>query len=121
IYRHGKVPFLEIFKKVVMLFTDQIHPHSTATMQVTKDSVSGGLRYTSIGRPGGMVKDLDDFINDWAHGVNRRNVLSVVSTYDIRGLLWGTFAKDLRSGHSQIKRYFEHLFELDHVSVLFES
>ena len=48
-------------------------------------------------------------------------LLSVVGTYDSQGLLWGTFAKDLRSGHFHIRRYFEHLFELDDVKVHFDT
>lgn len=121
IYRHEKVPTLEILKKLIMLFSERVHPHSTETMEVSKDPASGGLRYSSKRRDVTASKDLDAFIQDWAHGVNHHNLLSVVSTYDTNGLLWGTFAKDLRSGHSQIKRYFEHLFELDGVQVHFES
>ncbi len=121
IYRHEQLPTLEILKKFIMLFSDGTHPHATATMDVTKDEASGGLRYSSIVRAPTAKKDLDDFINDWADGVNRHNLLSVVGTYDVDGLLWGTFAKDLRAGHFHIKRYFEHLFELEGVSVRFES
>ena len=44
-----------------------------------------------------------------------------MSTYDYQGLLWGTFAKELREGHTNIKKYFEHLFEMDRVTVHFES
>jgi hypothetical protein len=87
-------------------------------MEVTEDAF-GGLRYSSVPRPD--AKDLDGFIADWAYGVNHKSLLSVVSTYDAGGLLWGTFAKDLRAGHFHIKRYFEHLFELDALRVEFES
>jgi hypothetical protein len=47
--------------------------------------------------------------------------LSVVGTYDLSGILWGTFARELRVGHSRIKGYFEHLFELDNLAVKFDS
>jgi MFS superfamily sulfate permease-like transporter len=119
VYRHEKVPTLAILKKLVALFTDGRHPHATDTLAVSEDPVSGGFRYASVRRPD--KKDLDAFIADWAEGVNRHNLLSVVSTYDANGLLWGTFAKDLRSGHFHIKRYFEHLFELDGVHVEFDN
>ncbi|MCO5168436.1 MAG: SulP family inorganic anion transporter [Planctomycetes bacterium] len=121
VFRHEHMPRLEILARVLRLFSDGPHPHATATMEVTRDEVSGGLRYGSVARSVTASKDLDAFIDDWAHGINRRNLLSVVSTYDPAGLLWGTFAKELRAGHPQIKRYFEHLFELDRLAVTFES
>jgi hypothetical protein len=86
---------------------------------VSDDPVSGGMVYSSV--PRNLAKDLDAFIADWANGVNCHNLLTVTSTYDTNGLLWGTFAKDIRAGHFHIKRYFEHLFELEHVRVDFES
>ncbi len=121
IFKHEQVPTLVILKKFIKLFTDGVHPHATDTMDVNEDEDSGGLVYSSVIRSSTEKKDLDDFIGDWAHGVNHHNVLSVVGTYDSEGLLWGTFAKDLRSGHFHIRRYFEHLFELDDVRVQFET
>ena len=41
-------------------------------------------------------KNLTDFINDWAFGVNNHSMSGVVGCYDMNGLLWGTFAKELR-------------------------
>lgn len=120
IFRHSDVPTLQILRKFLGIFSDSRHPHSTATMEVVADE-SGSLVYRTVSRPITENKDLDAFIADWAQGVNFRNVSSVVGTYDSQGLLWGTFAKDLRSGHFHIRRYFEHLFELDRVSVHFES
>lgn len=119
VYRHENLPTLAILGKLIRLFTDEHHPHATETMNVTSDPVSGGLRYSSVRRP--LGKDLDTFITDWAEAVNQHNLLSIVSTYDVDGLLWGTFAKDLRTGHFHIKRYFEHLMELDGIRVHFES
>jgi hypothetical protein len=121
IFKHEKVPTLEIIKRFLEVFSDHTHPHATATMVVSDDAASGGLRYSSVIRPSSETKDLDAFIADWAHGVNSHNVLAVISTYDSAGLLWGTFAKDLRSGHFHIRRYFEHLFDLDDVKVHFDS
>lgn len=121
VYRHGHVPALEILKKVVAMFSDRQHAHASATLAVEADHDSGGLRYRSVTKAATSHKTLDDFIADWADGVNRHNLLSTVGCYDAAGLLWGTFAKDLRSGHFHIKRYFEHLFELDDVHVTFES
>jgi hypothetical protein len=121
IYKHDQVPTLVIFKKFVKLFSERIHPHSTRTMAVNEDETSGGLIYSSVVRSGTEKKNLDDFIADWSFGVNHHNLLSVVSTYDSEGLLWGTFAKDLRTGHFHIRRYFEHLFELEDVKVHFET
>ncbi|MCI0360866.1 MAG: hypothetical protein L0211_20505 [Planctomycetaceae bacterium] len=121
IYKHDQVPTLEIFKRFIKLFSERIHPYTTSTMEVNEDQHSGGLVFSSVIRPSTDKKNLDDFIADWAFGVNHHNLLSVVSTYDAEGLLWGTFAKDLRTGHFHIRRYFEHLFELDDVKVHFES
>lgn len=121
IYKHDKVPTLVILKKFLKLFSDNIHPHATGTMDVNECEDSGGLVYSSVIRPSTAKKSLDDFIGDWAFGVNHHNLLSVVGTYDSEGLLWGTFAKDLRAGHFHIRRYFEHLFELEDVKVYFES
>jgi MFS superfamily sulfate permease-like transporter len=121
IFKHDQVPTLEILKRFIKLFSEGTHPHATNTMDVNEDEVSGGLRYSSVIRQSTDKKDLNDFIEDWAHGVNFHNVLSVVGTYDSAGLLWGTFAKDLRTGHFHIRRYFEHLFELEDVKVHFET
>lgn len=121
VYKHEEVPTLEILRKFIKLFSDGRHPHSTVTMNVDEDPETGGLRYSSIARIPSEKKSLDAFIGDWAHGINHRNLLSVVSTYDASGLLWGTFAKDLKAGHPSIKRYFEHLLQLDHLHVKFES
>jgi MFS superfamily sulfate permease-like transporter len=121
IYKHEAVPTLEILRKFIKVFGEELHPHATATMEVNRDPGTGGLRYSSINHPASSKKSLDQFINDWADGINHRNLLSVVSTYDPSGLLWGTFAKELRSGHVAIKGYFEHLFDLDSIKVHFES
>src|SRR5690606_25611200 len=121
IFKHEQVPTLEILKRFLEVFGDHTHPHATATMAVSDDPASGGLRYSSVIRPSAAAKDLDAFIGDWAHGVNSHNLLAVVGTYDSAGLLWGTFARDLRAGHFHIRRYFEHLFELDDVKVRFDS
>jgi MFS superfamily sulfate permease-like transporter len=122
IYRHERLPTLAILRRFIAVFSEHgDHPHKTETMDVTEDPASGGVRYSSVCRAPTAKKDLDDFIKDWEYGVNRHNILSVVSTYDVEGLLWGTFAKDLRTGHFHIKRYFEHLFELEDLKVHFES
>lgn len=121
IYKHESVPTLEIFRKIIKLFNDNVHPHVTATLDVHEDPLCGGLRYSSVKKHPSAKKSLEDFIKDWAHGINHHNLLSVVSTYDVNGLLWGTFARELRTGHPHIKRYFEHLFELEALSVHFES
>jgi len=121
IYKHEQMPILKILTKFIDRFTDQVHPETTATMLVHKDGPTGGLVYSSIQKNPADKKNLNDFINDWAFGINKHNILSVVSTYDYQGLLWGTFAKELREGHNNIKKYFEHLFEMDRVAVHFES
>jgi MFS superfamily sulfate permease-like transporter len=121
IFRHSDMATLQILRKFILIFTEGPHPHSTDTMEVAEDGVSGALVYRSVSRAATEKKDLDAFIRDWEHGINFHNVSSVVSTYDGQGLLWGTFAKDLRTGHFHIRRYFEHLFELDNVRVEFES
>ncbi|MFI5203043.1 MAG: SulP family inorganic anion transporter [Flavobacteriales bacterium] len=121
IYRHHATPFFQIVKAFLKKFTDEIHPHSSEHLAVHEDPLTGALRYSSVAKNPGYKKELKDFIKDWADGVNNHNLLSVVGTYDASGLLWGTFAKDLRTGHFHIKRYFEHLFELDKVKVCFEA
>ncbi len=121
VYKHDRVPTLEILKKFVAVFAERTHPHSTETLLVQGDPATGGRRYSSVTRAATAKKSLDDFIADWATSVNSHSLLGVVGTYDSDGLLWGTFAKDLRTGHFHIKRYFEHLFELDDVKVRFES
>ncbi len=121
VYRAEKVETLEILRKFVALFSDgKGHPHKTDTMDVGEDK-HGGVRYTSVVRSATARKDLDAFIGDWADGVNRHNLLSVVGTYEVDGLLWGTFAKHLHAGHFQIKKYFEHLFGLEGLKVVFDS
>lgn len=121
VFKRESLPTFEILKKFIRLFSDRIHPHSTETMDVIQDEDSGGLLYSSVTRAVTEGKTLDDFISDWAWGINHRNLLSVVGTYDSAGMLWGTFAKELRSGHPHIKRYFEHLFELEGLHVEFET
>ena len=121
IYKHENMPLLKIIKKFIDKFTDPIHPHSTDTMDVHGDDITGGLRYSSIQKIPADKKSLNDFINDWGFGVNHHNLLSVLSAYDAQGLLWGTFAKELREGHANIRRYFEHFLELERLSVKFES
>ncbi|HEY8378723.1 MAG TPA: SulP family inorganic anion transporter [Nannocystis sp.] len=122
VYRAERLPTVEILKKFLEVFTERkVHPHQTDTLEVVEDAASGGVRYVSVVRPSTAHKNLDDFIKDWEHGINTHNLLAVVGTYDATGLLWGTFAKDLRCGHFHIKRYFEHLFELDGVKVRFDS
>jgi MFS superfamily sulfate permease-like transporter len=121
VYRYEQIPVLQILKRFIEKFADPIHPNSTETMLVHKDNITGGIKYSSIQKYPSDKKDLKDFINDWAYGVNNHNLLSVVGTYDYQGLLWGTFAKELREGHTNIKKYFEHLFELDAIKVHFES
>lgn len=121
IFKSEHVPTLEIMRKFILIFSDRVHPHATGTMSVHADPAAGGPVYSSVIHAPSDKKDLDAFIHDWAHGINSHNVSSVVGTYDAQGLLWGTFAKDLRAGHFHIRRYFEHLFELDNVRVTFES
>lgn len=121
IYKHDHMPLLKIIKKFIDKFTDPVHAHTTETMLVHTDHATGGLRYSSIHNNPSENKSLNDFINDWAFGVNNRNLLSVISAYDTQGLLWGTFAKELREGHTNIKKYFEHFLELERLHVNFDS
>jgi len=121
IHRHHDTPTLEILRKFISAFSDRVHPHATEHMEVNSDPDTGGLTYTTVENHSAEKKSLSQFICDWETGINSHNVLNVVGTYDVSGLLWGTFAKDLRVGHFHIKRYFEHLFELDRVIVHFDS
>ena len=121
IFRHEHLPLLKILRKLAERFSEPVHPHSTDTMHVHSDKEIGGLRYSSVQRNPADQKQLKDFINDWAFGINTHSLPAVVATYDYNGLLWGTFAKELREGHHNIKGYFEHLFELKNVHVHFES
>ena len=121
IFRHEHIPLILMLKKLAERFSEPTHPHSTATMNVHSDKEVGGLQYSSVKRNPADKKQLKDFIADWAFGINTHSLPAVVGTYDYNGLLWGTFAKELREGHSNIKGYFEHLFELKNVHVQFES
>lgn len=119
IYRHERIPMVEIAKRFLQLFADRTHPHNTETMNVHEDPITGALIYSSV-RPD-LKKDIDGFIRDWGFGINHRNLLATLSTYHPSGMLWGTFAKELRTGHINIRGYFEHLFELDELHVHFDS
>jgi MFS superfamily sulfate permease-like transporter len=121
LFRHAHIPLIEILKKFAHKFGDEIDPRSTDTLRVHRDHDVGGLRYSTISHNAAEKKNLTDFINDWAFGVNTHSLPAVVGCYDYNGLLWGTFAKELREGHHKIKGYFEHLFELEDVHVKFES
>jgi hypothetical protein len=121
IFRHDHIPLIDILKKFTHKFGEDVDPRSTDTMLVHKDKQIGGLRFSTISHNAAEKKNLTDFINDWAFGINNHSMSAVVGCYDINGLLWGTFAKELREGHHKIKGYFEHLFELEDVHVTFES
>ena len=121
IFRHEHIPIVEILRKVALKFGEEIDPRSTETLLVHRDKQVGGLRYSTINRSAAERKLLQDFINDWAFGINKHSLPAVVGCYDYNGLLWGTFAKELREGHSKIKGYFEHLFELEDIHVEFKS
>jgi hypothetical protein len=121
IFRHDHIPLLDILKKFAHKFGEDVDSRSTDTMLVHRDHEVGGLRYSSISHNAAEKKNLTEFINDWAFGINNHSMAAVVGCYDMNGLLWGTFAKELREGHHKIKGYFEHLFELEDVHVKFES
>jgi MFS superfamily sulfate permease-like transporter len=121
IFRHEHLPLLQMLKRLAMRFSEPTHPHTTPTMVVHSDKEIGGMHYSSVRRNPADQKQLTDFINDWAFGINTHSIPAVVGTYDYNGLLWGTFAKELREGHHNINGYFEHLFELKNVHVRFES
>jgi MFS superfamily sulfate permease-like transporter len=120
IFRHEHMPWIEMLKKFAHKFGDDIDPRSTETLRVHRDPEVGGLRYSTISHNAADKKTLAEFINDWAFGVNTHSLPAVVGCYDMNGLLWGTFAKELREGHHKIKGYFEHLFELEGVRVEFK-
>jgi MFS superfamily sulfate permease-like transporter len=119
--KHHDTPTWEIIIKFLEKFAEEHHAHTTETMIVSKDPITKGIVYKSRTSPITDKKSLTSFIQDWAHGINSHSVLNVINTYDYQALLWGTFAKELRSGHSNIKKYFDHLFELDKLSVEFDS
>jgi MFS superfamily sulfate permease-like transporter len=119
IFRHEHMPFIEMLKRFAHRFGEEVDPRSTAGMLVHRDHDVGGLRYSTISHNAAEKKTLSEFINDWAFGVNTHSIPAVVGCYDMSGLLWGTFAKELREGHHKIKGYFEHLFELEGVHVEF--
>jgi MFS superfamily sulfate permease-like transporter len=119
IYKHHKTPTLYIIQNFLAKFIDEITPHFSDLIEVDVDPVTKGFRYRSIKRHVTDSKNLSAFIDDWGHGINSRNLLSVINTYDYQALLWGTFAKELHNGHSNIKKYFDHLFHLDNLKVRF--
>jgi hypothetical protein len=121
LFRHEHMPVLEMLKRLAHKFGEEIDSRSTDTMLVHRDIEVGGLRYSTVSHDATAKKRLTDFISDWAFGINTHSIPAVVGCYDYNGLLWGTFAKELREGHHKIKDYFEHLFELDGVHVDFKS
>jgi MFS superfamily sulfate permease-like transporter len=50
IFRHDQLPMLEILGKLLKLFSEPRHPHTTETLDVNVDPTTGGLRYSSIRR-----------------------------------------------------------------------
>jgi MFS superfamily sulfate permease-like transporter len=121
IFRHERIPFVQIVKSLVEKFSDSTHPHSTETLRVHKDGEVGGIRFSSVNKAPADKKEVGQFIQDWEFGINNHSLPAVIATYDYNGLLWGTFAKELREGHANIKGYFEHLFQLEGLHVQFES
>jgi MFS superfamily sulfate permease-like transporter len=121
VYRHHDTPNTVILKKFFQQFADEFHPHSTATLQVLEDEKTGGKRYVSINKAPSDFKSLTNFLNDWKAFVDKRSLLGVVGLYNYNGLLWGTFAHELRPGHPNIKKYFAHLFENENLGVHFDS
>jgi MFS superfamily sulfate permease-like transporter len=121
VYRHHDTPNKVILKKFFKQFADEFHPHSTSTLQVVEDEKTGGRRYVSIRKAPSDFKSLSNFLNDWKAAIDKRSLLGVVGLYDYNGLLWGTFAHELRPGHTNIKKYFTHLFENENLSVQFEN
>lgn len=120
-YRHHDTPFTVIIKDFLKKFEDEFHPHTTATMEVIRDNITGGMRYRSIRKAPSDQKSLTIFLNGWGLSINSHNVLNVVNNYDYDALLWGTFAKQLHNGHTSIKKYFNHLMELADLRVVFDS
>mgnify|MGYP002377965855 CR=1 FL=1 len=117
--RHHDTPITKIIKNFLGKFVDDTHALRLQGMNVEIDATTGGQRFRSIRKSPSDKKSLRLFIEDWGKAINSHNLLSILNHYDYDALLWGTFAKDLGSGHLPIKKYFEHLLELKELKVAF--
>ncbi len=117
--RHHDTPITKIIKNFLAKFIDDTHALRLQGMDIEVDATTGGQRFRSVRRSPSDKKSLRLFIEDWGKAINNHSLLSILNHYDYDALLWGTFAKDLGSGHVPIKKYFEHLLELKGLKVVF--
>lgn len=121
IYRHEELTTVAILKKFIERFADDLNPHGSDLLREETDEITGSRRFVSVRKSASDQKSLILFLDDWGANLNSHNVLNIVGLYDYSGLLWGTFAKELQRGHTGIKKYFDHLFELEGLNVTFDS
>lgn len=121
IHKHHNLPTLNIIKNFLQKFMDEPIPMKIENMAIETDEVTGGKRYRSLRKAPSDKKSLSLFVKEWGNALNSHNLLSVINHYDYDALLWGTFAKDLSSGHIPIKKYFSHLMELKGINVHFHN
>ncbi len=118
--RAEHVPGLQLLRQLAKRLAGDSAGRLGPGLEVHADPV-GGTIFRSVPRDVARQKSLTDFIEgDWSHGINTGNILNIINCYDTRGLLWGTFAKELRTGHAAIKGYFEHLFDKEALRVVFQ-
>lgn len=118
--RAEHVPGLQLLRQLAQRLAGDPMGRLGPGLEVHVDPV-GGAVFRSVPRNPAHHKSLDAFIEgDWSHGINTRNILNIIGCYDARGLLWGTFARELRTGHAAIKGYFEHLFDKEALHVEFQ-
>lgn len=71
------------------------------------------------GAPGDGAGSVMDAFNEWLQHVRNRDVACVTVLYDEPTFFFGTISPGLRTGHDQVKAYFEHfLLTREHVDVV---
>ncbi|XVJ51590.1 MAG: SulP family inorganic anion transporter [Vampirovibrio sp.] len=120
-YRHQQTPTMTMLRHLFEKFMDDPIELALDNTAIETDTFTGGKRYRTLRKLPSDRKLFERFIEDWAVALNSHSLLQIVNLYDYDALLWGTFAKELGSGHVPIKKYFEHLLELEDLTVTFQS
>ncbi|MFN0207106.1 MAG: DUF4440 domain-containing protein [Planctomycetota bacterium] len=64
-----------------------------------------------------MYKKPEDFLKAWMQAVNKGDLQSLLSFYNVRAVLLPTFSNRLLTKPNEIREYFEKLFTRDDVSL----
>ncbi len=119
IYKHHDTPTLKIIRDFLQLFADEKLTFQLSNIKVETDELTGGKRYRTVRKLPSDQKSLTQFLRDWGHSLQSKNLLNTVGHYDYDALLWGTFADKLGKNKMSVESYFEHLFKLKDLNVEF--